>query len=465
MSEQSTNRTFYPLTYSQNVMLNVRKYCLFKQIMNIPTSVLIEAPMDLDLLKQATEIAISRNDSFAIRIAEQDKKMVQYFAENAVLTLEIKDFSKSKLETMEKFFHKVGATPMKLEDSPLAHVYIIKAPDGRCGLFSSVAHIIMDSWSISMFYKDVMAVYESLQSDTPLPKAMPSYKVAFQKELAYMTSPKREADEQFWINEVAKQPTLPIATPVNGMAVLDKIRKKQKDPDYRYDNTLYLLQTAKHEIIMIEKADIDLMANFCKENQIATMQVLFMLGLRTFLSRVNNRQPDVGINGTVARRGTIEEKYCGGTRLHFFPFRTRLTEEMTFKDALNLIIDKQLSLYRHIEYDPWSYSALEIMNLPNCKPGCSIRAMTLTFQPVSMAGPKGEKVSTRWYCNGTALQPFYLTVMEGDGTGALRCYYEYMKSYIKVDTVHQLHDYMLKVILAGVANPNITIGELLNLPV
>ncbi len=465
MSESVTNRTYYPLTYSQNVMLNVRKYCLFKQIMNIPTSVLIEAPMDLALLKKATEIAIQRNDSFAIRIAEQDKKFVQYFADHDVLTLEVKDFTGKTEEAMLKFFHKIGATPMKLEDAPLAHIYIVKTPDARYGLYSSIAHIIMDSWSISMFYKDVLAVYEALQNNADLPRPLPSYKVAFQKELAYMTSQRRDADEQFWIDEIAKQPTLPIATPANGIAVLEKIRKKMKDPNYRYDNTIYLLQAAKHEVMMIEKEDIDKMARFCSENQIATMQVLFLLGLRTFLSRVNNRQPDVGINGTVARRGTIEEKYSGGTRLHFFPFRTILPEEMTFKEALNILINKQHNLYRHTEYDPWSYSALEIMNLPDCKPGCSVRAMTLTFQPVPMAGPKGEKVSTRWYCNGTALQLLYLTVMDGDGTGALRCYYEYMKSYIKVETVHKLHNYMLKVILAGVANPSITIGELLDLPV
>ena len=55
--------------------------------------------------------------------------------------------------------------------------------------------------------------------------------------------------------------------------------------------------------------------------------------------------------------------------------------------------------------------------------------------------------------------------MDGDGTGALRCYYEYQDKNIKKEIPEQIHRTMLKVIMAGIRNPDIKIGDLLSIPV
>ena len=76
---------------------------------------------------------------------------------------------------------------------------------------------------------------------------------------------------------------------------------------------------------------------------------------------------------------------------------------------------------------------------------------------------KVPAIETRWYSNGAVAQPFYLTVMDGDGTGGLKCYYEYMSNVIPRKEIADVHRYMTKVMVEGAKNPDITMKELYEL--
>jgi hypothetical protein len=89
----------------------------------------------------------------------------------------------------------------------------------------------------------------------------------------------------------------------------------------------------------------------------------------------------------------------------------------------------------------------------------SYRACSLTFQPVPMKVENGPEIETRWYSNGAVAQPFYLTVMDGDGTGGLKCYYEYMSNVISEDRIKDVHRYMTKVMMEGAKNPELTLEQ------
>ena len=52
--------------------------------------------------------------------------------------------------------------------------------------------------------------------------------------------------------------------------------------------------------------------------------------------------------------------------------------------------------------------------------------------------------------------------MDGDGTGALKCYYEH-DDQITSETIARMHDYLIKVLVKGIENPDVTIGELFDL--
>lgn len=457
------NQKLYPLTPSQMSIFLAWKYSFHKNVMNVPTSFFTETRLDLELLKKAAAAAIQRNDAFGIRITKSGKDRMQYFTDHAANCLEIIDFTGKTAAAMQKFFDKTAQTAMPLDDKPLTKLYIVRAPDGRCGIYMVASHLVLDSWAISMFYKDVIAVYFAMKNGSAMPKAPASCESTLQKDIAYLKTPRHEADAEFWKNESIAGSPMPMFTSINGPEVLAKFRQKKKDPTYCYGPSFTLRTKAEHAVIMIDKAAVDQMKAFCVTNNVPTMQVLFLMGYRTFLSSVNNRAQDVSIFNTVARRGTLEEKTSGGTRIHFVSFRTRMDESLTFKAALDILMEKQLSLYRHADFNPLQFFEMEYA--AGRKPMEDYHAGCLTFQPVPMEINGLEKVTTRWYCNGAAGQALYLTIMDGDGTGALRCYYEYQTSQHKPAAIRRFHNHMVKIILAGVANPAMTIKELLDIPV
>src|SRR5690554_4993907 len=85
----------------------------------------------------------------------------------------------------------------------------------------------------------------------------------------------------------------------------------------------------------------------------------------------------------------------------------------------------------------------------------------LTFQPVKLS-IEGIKIHTKWYSNGTAPNPIYITVMDDDGSGGFKFYYEYQTAIVSQATLRDLHDFMMGFIETGINNNDITIGELMD---
>lgn len=454
------NRVYYPLSPSQHLLFLSRKYTIHKAVLNIPISMILDVKLDNDVLQKALEIAVTRWDSFGLRLKQENKEIKQYFDTRTCECIEQKDFSQSSEEKMQEFFHKEARKKMDILECPMARFFILTTPKGNTGIFSVINHIIMDSWAISMFFKDVIDVYTTLVNGLPLPKEIRSYESSLIKEIEYSNSDAYKKDQEFWIKEIGQSE--PIYTSVNGSEVLEKFRKKSKNNDIRFAKSFFIRTKADHVVRNIEKEDMDKMKAFLKEYEFPSMQILFLMGLRTYLAKVNKETSDVSLNSVVARRATLEDKFSGGTRVQVLPFRTIIEEDKTFLEALNILLDKQNSLYRHANINSMELFGMEHKVFP-AKPGQSYRGVTLTFQPVPMEVGNGMHAETKWYPNGASAQPFYLTIMDGDGSGGLKCYYEHIVSHIKPETINACHDYLVKVILEGISHPEMTLKELYQL--
>lgn len=454
------DRTYYPLTPSQYTIFLSRKYSMHKSIINVPTSLIIKEDMDMDLLEDAVRHSIERWDSFGIRLVKDKESPKQYFTESEVESIERLDFTGKTREAMERTFSRLGTKKLEIYEAPMARFYIIKTPEGYGGIFSVINHLIMDSWAISMFYKDCIEIYYALKDGTPFPKDVVPYEEVLKKEIMYNHSAQHTKALEYWQNEFSKDE--PMFTHINGSEVINKFRKKKGNEHARFAGSFYLRSTSGHDLYWISKEEVLTMNKFLEEYKLPSLQVLFQMGLRTYLAKVNDYETDVSMHNIVARRGTLEEKATGGTRAHVVAFRTIMPPETTFAEGCRMLFDKQNELYRHADFSPMEMFNVEKSLLP-ANLGQSYRACTLTFQPVPMSVGKGPEIETRWYSNGAVAQPFYLTVMDGDGTGGLKCYYEYMSNVIPKERIEDVHRYMKKVMLEGAQHPELTLDELYQL--
>jgi len=453
---------YYDLTPSQKLMFYEQKFSTHRQINNIFILMLVEKKLDFDALRSAIEEAYQQNDCFRLRITKIEKTARQYFAEYEKPDIGLLDFTGRTPKQMENKLSRLAHTPIKIYDCPMTRVYMVRTPEGLDGIYFGVNHIIMDAWAIGVFLDYVMSAYESVKCGSGSPRPLSPYEPLLQKELEYTETPQYQKDREFWFNEFEHLPE-PMFSHVNGRCELEKNRKKYKNPDLRYGSIFTLRTAARHEVLEIPKEHVDKIAAYCQQQRVS-MQSVFMFGLRHALSKLNERQEDITFMATVARRATVSEKRAGGTRAQATRFRTVFGEDCTFEQACHEIARYQTAFYRHA-----AIPMQELMKMERArynKPGMfnSYNAGLMTFQPMRLALSDGTPMRTKWYCNGAFAMAFYLNIMDADGTGALQCYYEYQYKNVERGRIRMMHNIMVQSIMAGIENPSVTIGELLDMP-
>lgn len=450
--------TYYDLSPSQMLLFMSQKYTLHKQVNNICTSVLTDVELDFDILKKAIEMAYERNDSLRMRVVKQGKVMKQYFEDHEIPAIDYLDFRKTTFEEMEKKLYKIAHKRISNFGKAMSKVYLMHSFDGRCGLFFVVSHMILDLWGISVFYKDVFSIYEAVLKGTDMPKPLGSYEKLIIDDLNYKNTDSYKKDREYFEELFKKEE--PIFTHINGSDVLNKYREKHKNPNLRYAQDFSLMTKAENMMLPLPKELVQRMTDYCSANKV-TMQSLVFLAYRSYLSRVNDNQTDISINTIVARRGTLQEKNAGGSRPHYFPFRTIFEENISIKKALELITQELTAMYRHAAMDPMEVLAMW-KNMYHASELQEYTTTALTYQPVKLDYP-GMKIETKWYGNGALGIPFFLTVMDGDAAGGLKFHYEYQTHIITVDKVQKFHSYIMKAIQAAITKDEMTIGELLSI--
>lgn len=452
-------KNYYKLTPAQELLVRSQKFTVHKQVNNICTSLLLDKELDINLLKEAIRLEYERNDSLRIRVTKVGSELMQYISDTGFQEIGMLDFTGKTQEFQEDKLHSLASKPITKHDQPLSKVYIMKSYDGKTGLFFAVSHMVLDSWGITIFYKDVLALYDALERGGEMPKPLAPYENLLKRDLEYINTPQYQKDKEFWGEFLYS--TEPIYTDINGRQVLEKYRLKNKKPDIRYGQIFTLYTKSKNKMLWIPKEVVDRIQEYCTTHN-CSMQSHFLLAYRNYLAKVNDREKDIFFQTSIARRGTLEQKNTGGSLVMSLPFRAVLEEDMTVREALADIEEKKVMMYRHSEMNPGELLSMvkEKFNTPQIGTYFSV---LFTFQPVQLTTLDGTRIYSNWYGNGTFPLPLYLTVMDGDGTGGMKCYYEYQTKIISEETLDKLHSYMINSMLAGVENDQHTIGEMLDL--
>lgn len=456
----------YPLNAAQRIHNYSVLYCPYHQLLNIGTGLYIQQEVDFNLLREAIYEAYVRNEAMRLRFhKDEDGTVYQYLVPFEEREIEFRDFSSWREEDAHEEMRRWTKIPFERFHSPMNQIVMIKLPDGFNGIYMKVDHMTMDSSSIISFDKDVLEIYCSKRYGMKYPKPLQSYIKALEKDLAYEAGSKAfERDHSFWMEEI--QSSEPMYTDFTGMGRLLTQRRENNNPNQRSAMVVSHNPEAAISVYKLEKEPSEQLMRFCADNHV-TMGSLLLMGLRTVLSKFNDNEKDVSVKSCISRRGTLLEKYSGGTRIHFFPIRTIMEPEMTFMEGLNMIQEKQNRLFRHANYDPIAFTRERAQHW-NLQPGASYESISLTYQPMSMRDPKAKDVpdipyKSMWYTNGVAAQPLYLTVMHRVEDNGLNFHFEYRKDAVTEHEMEYLYYYLCRVLFRGIENYERTIGEILDI--
>ncbi|MGN0387679.1 MAG: condensation domain-containing protein [Suilimivivens sp.] len=455
----------YPLTAAQKFHFYYLDHCPKKEVVNVGTSLTIEYELDLDVLRQSIYKAYERWEAMRLRFAYDKKEgqWYQYVVEKEEREIEYVDFSGKTMEEAEEIMKSWTRVPFEREDSPMNRIVIIKTPDGNQGVYLLGDHLTLDAQSLICFMKDIIEIYSStMYEGVEYPKEMRSYIEQLEKNLAYEAGSKTQQRDREYFHKLIGQ-SEPIYNGIDGPGAL--LEERKKNPNARA--ALFISQNVDSalDIFHLEEEPTARLLNFCEQQHIS-LQCLLIMGIRTYLQKMNGND-DVSINVAYARRATLAEKKSGGTRIHSFPFRTIISEDTTFLDGIHMIRDGQNEIFRHTNFDPVEYFAYRRQLYP-VEPGRTYEPMSLTYQPMTMKDKGLSKLGdikykTKWYPNGATTQAMYLTVMHRPEDNGLDFNFEHQTAAISRQTLEYFYYYMCKIMFKGVEKPSLTVGEIIKL--
>lgn len=452
---------YYDLIPSQQNIYMLVKFSFHKEIVQIPASFSIEKDIDFELLTKALNLEYQRNDSLRLRFREIDGKIKQYFLdEYQVKSVPVLHFKTE--EEQEKFFSSDAATPVRFLKDETFRIFFFVGANGQKGVYFNCSHLAIDAMGMMVFFFDLLAVYKALLSGEELPQPLYKYEDYIVSELEKSTNEKRLAKGQAFYQEYFAKGGEPFYAGVHGPALLEKERKKTKNPDLRLTSAAYAPQNSKAKVIAIgiDKEKADRIFTFCRENGVAP-ESLFTFAMRTYCSAINWRTEDVFYNLMCSKRVSYKDMRTGGCMAQTLQVRTIIPETDSFQQGLDEIFRVRTALYRHLSY-PFVYARGMLMKMYSHKATQGVASFMFSWLPIPVEDFSEFNFTFKTYNLGHYFNPLYAICYPDPETKGIMMHYMYRSKIVSETEVRRLHDNMVDIILKGIENPQISIGKLMD---
>lgn len=454
----------YPLTAAQKMhhrwILNYKT----QQVSGVSVVASLKSPLDFGLLKQCIQLEIQRYGCMRVRFTKPGKEgeVKQYLVKKDTRDIPLQDLSGMSMADADNQMQQWAYETFDGDDIPLCDVIMVKLPEGYNGFFLHMDHRLIDSCGLVVMINDLMKLYTHYRFGSEYPADLADYEEVLEKDLRRANNEKRFAkDKKFWDDQLDALGE-PLYSDIQGPSVLEEARKRHGYPKLRAaDIELEHLFVAVKDYCLEPEPTKNLI-DFCMNNQLS-MTNLLLLGLRTYLSKVNDGQEDITIQNFISRRSTHDEWTSGGSRTIMFPCRTVIPPDTDFLSAAYEIQNVQNRIYMHSNYDPAMIQE-EMRKRYHMPEHTTYESCYLTYQPmpVKMDNPHLKNIPqhAKWFANGAATKKMYLTVSHTE-SGGMNFSYHYQTAHLVEHDMELLYYYMMRILFKGIAHPDLSIGEIM----
>lgn len=456
----SVNKPVYPLIPPQEMIQFMLKYSFFhKQVTQIPDSIIVSQKIDFDVMTEAFNIEIERNDCLRLVFFKQNGKIMQYFRDPyRIGSVPVYNFKSD--EEREKVLTADAQKPIKMLKGEIFRLKYFTTYDGRYGVYINIHHLVMDNAAVFAFFNDLFAVYDHLKNGKPMPKPLGSYEDRIKRELAYVEDKSNLEKEKAAYTEYITRNGEPLYLGVEGPKLLEAERKKKKDPSINAPS----LFDPIHDKAELTKTTFspelsEKFFAFCENNNVSP-ECLVQLALRMHLSKINNGHLDTYFICLCTRRRTLVEKRSGGTVTAPLPWRVHLEEDDTFMSALDKMADAQVWAFRHMDYPYLEYRDLQ-RELFNYSAAAGSSTMMFSWMPINEKSINGWEYEYVGYGLGRYIMVLYTFAMKDAHTGCLKLSCLHRTKFVSVEDIKALQNGTKKALEIGLENPDISVKELL----
>ncbi|MDB6019360.1 MAG: hypothetical protein JWR19_3849 [Pedosphaera sp.] len=410
---------------------------------NYPVALRLSGALNFGALHHALSSIIARHEVLRTRFVSVEGDPVQLIDEAFPVELPVSDLTSASQATREAELQRLIATevrrPFRLAKDPMLRALLIKIEPGEHLLVVTIHHIATDAWSMSVFFRELAALYQArVDGQTPALAELPIQYADFavwQRE--WLQGELLENQLAYWKKQLAG------ATAFLGL------------PTDRPRPAVQTFRGASHRQQLPVK-----LAEALKQlgRQEGATPFMVYLGAFNVLLHRYSRQHDIVMGCPIAGRTRVETENSIGFFVNTLALRTNLSGDPTFKELLRRVRDVALGAFAHQDL-PFDKLVEEL------HPERSVSQMPLLqvmfvfqnapTQSFSLPSLKADLVDV----NNEAAK-FDLTLFLEERAGELMATWEYALDLFDEATVHRMCWHFENLLTGIVANPEQRISQI-----
>ncbi|MFN8400210.1 MAG: amino acid adenylation domain-containing protein [Anaerolineales bacterium] len=323
-----------PLSYGQQALWFLHQLLPEDNSFNVAGAVHILGDLNVVALEHALKQVAGRHEALRSTFHVSEGEPVQRVHETASVQLQILDASSMELEELRGRLAFEAHRSFDLENETALRVLLFTTKEKSENiLLLSMDHIITDFWSMTIFVRELLSMYEMNKSgkQIELPQLQARYSDFVRWQTAMLESPRGEKLWEYWQNKLSGElPALNLPT--------DRPRKAMQT--YRGDSEHIVMDVELYKGLKL----------LAQENG-ATLFMILLTAFQTLLHRYSN-QEDFVVGSVTAGRNHSELTDLIGYFINPIALRADFSGSPTFQDALQRVRQTTLGAFEHQDYPP-----------------------------------------------------------------------------------------------------------------
>ncbi|WP_197267922.1 non-ribosomal peptide synthetase, partial [Paenibacillus alvei] len=432
-----------PASYAQQRLWFLEQLEPNSPLYNIPCAWRLQGAWKLDALEQAYDALIQRHEVLRTVIGEANGEPVQIIREHQPKRLPVTDLrhlaSEDREREMKSLMQAEADKPFQLAEGPLIRAQAIAMGENDWVLLCTLHHIIFDGWSLDIFVREWLALYEAFAGGQPAALAPLSLQYAdyahWQRN--WMSEDVMNRQLAYWEEELGGElPVLQLPT--------DRPRPAQQS--YRGE---------RYEVELPAALLVKLKALSRQEG--ATLFMTLLAAYQGFLSRYTG-QTDIAVGSPIANRHYGEIEGMIGFFVNTLVYRADVSANPSFRELVSQVRGKAWKAQEHQDI-PFEKIVAALQPERSASYAPLFQTMfTLQSRPSELPMDSERRMDT--ISSSMSVAKFDLTVGVQEADKGMRVSFEYSTDLFDASTIERMAAHFERWLHEVAEHPERSIGQM-----
>jgi amino acid adenylation domain-containing protein len=436
-----------PLSFAQQRLWFLSQLSPESAVYNIPRAMRIKGALDVAVLSRALDAIVARHEALRTTFRSEGGEPAQVIGLEASVEIRQIDLTQlpeaEKEAELERVFRAEMRRPVNLAADLMLRAAVARLGPTDHGLLLVMHHIAADGWSMGLFVKELITLYEAYRSGAPSPLAPLPIQYAdfaiWQRKA--LSGPELAKQLAYWKKQLAAAPAaLEMPTDRPRPAVMGGSGARQ--------------------VRLMPRSLLDALKELGREEG-TTLFMTLLAAFQVLLHRYTG-DVDISVGSPIAGRNRVETEKLIGFFVNTLVLRTDLSQNPTFRELLRRVKEVALGAFGHQDM-PFE-KLVEELRPERSKSRTPLFQVMFILQnaPREAMDLSGLTLRTLEIDPGTT--KFDLTLSLGESALGLKALLGYSDELFEAASIARFLEHYETLLVSVVADPKKRIGELAIMP-